>query len=78
MPFGPAPAPAEMQGYVATKFGMMTDKRGEEFCTPCMDDVKISSKTFEEHCEHMTLLCQAAAKEGFEFRLKRTNEPSSL
>jgi hypothetical protein len=25
MPFGPAPAPAEMQGYVATRFGGLRD-----------------------------------------------------
>ena len=71
MPFGPAPAPAEMQGYVATKFGNLRDKNGKEFCTPCMDDLKVSSVTFDEHCEHMSLLCAAAVKEGFEFKLKK-------
>ena len=42
MPFGPSPAPAEMQGYVAQRFGSLRDKRGNEFCSPCMDDLKIS------------------------------------
>jgi len=31
MPFGPAPAPAEMQSYVHSKFGSMRDKHGENF-----------------------------------------------
>ena len=42
MPFGPAPAPAEMQGYVSQTFGSLRDKEGEEFCAPCMDDLKVS------------------------------------
>jgi hypothetical protein len=66
MPFGPAPAPAEMQGFVSTKFGSLRDKDGVEFCTPCMDDLKVSSISFEKHIEHMDLLCQASCKEGFE------------
>ncbi len=49
MPFGPAPAPAEMQGYVATKFGALRDNDNLKFCTPCMDNLKISSITLEEH-----------------------------
>ena len=71
MPFGPAPAPAEMQGYVATKFGSLRDKNGDEFCTPCMDDIKVSSHTLDEHIEHMSLLCEAACREGFEFKMKK-------
>jgi hypothetical protein len=43
MPFGPAPAPAEMQSYVANRFGSLRNWRGEEFVSPCMDDIKISS-----------------------------------
>ena len=68
MPFGPSPAPAEMQSYVHHRFGSLRGKRGEEFCTPCMDDVKISSTTFEEHLEHMRIVCETAAKSGFEFK----------
>ena len=68
MPFGPSPAPAEMQGYVAQRFGSLRDKRGIEFCSPCMDDLKISSRTFEEHVEHMEILLKEARKSGFEFK----------
>ena len=47
MPFGPAPAPAEMQSYVANKFGTLRNRQGQEFVSPCMDDIKVSSDTFE-------------------------------
>ena len=67
MPFGPAPAPAEMQGYVARSFGALRDRDGKKFCSPCMDDLKVSSKTLKEHIEHMEILCQRAASKGFEF-----------
>ena len=30
MPFGPGPAPAEMQSYVANRFGSLRNRRGEE------------------------------------------------
>ena len=56
MPFGPAPAPAEMQSYVANRFGSLRNRRGEEFVSPCMDDIKISSAKFEEHVEEVNLL----------------------
>ena len=68
IPFGPSPAPAEMQGYVAQKFGSLRDKRCKEFCSPCMDDLKISSATSEEHIEHMSHLCEVARSDGFEFK----------
>ena len=68
MPFGPSPAPAEMQGYMAHRFGSLRDKKGREFVVACMDDLKISSKTFEEHIEHLRILCEEARKSGFEFK----------
>jgi hypothetical protein len=34
VPFGPSPAPAEMQGSVAQKFGSFRDSRGQEFSSP--------------------------------------------
>ena len=43
MPFGPSPAPAEMQSYAATRFGALRNRNGDEFVSPCMDDLKISS-----------------------------------
>ena len=73
MPFGPAPAPAEMQSYVARSFGALRDRDGKEFCSPCMDDLKVSSKTLKEHIEHMEILCQRAASKGFEFKMKKDN-----
>jgi hypothetical protein len=78
MPFGPAPAPAEMQSYVANRFGSLRNRRGEEFVSPCMDDIKISSATFEEHVEEVNLLNEEARREGFEFKLKKGqfNQPS--
>jgi hypothetical protein len=36
-----------------------------------MDDLKISSKTLEEHIDHLNQLLKMAAHEGFEFRLKK-------
>ena len=71
MPFGPAPAPAEMQSYVANRFGSLRSKRGEEFVSPCMDDIKISSDTFEEHIEELNILNEEARGDGFEFKLKK-------
>ena len=71
MPFGPAPAPAEMQSYVANKFGNLRNKRGEEFASPCMDDIKISSSTLEEHIAEVQQLNEEARKDGFEFKLKK-------
>ena len=67
MPFGPAPAPAEMQSYVANKFGSLRNRRGEEFVSPCMDDIKISSETFEEHIEEVCILNEEARSDSFEF-----------
>ena len=55
MPFGPVSAPAEMQSYVHSKFGMLRDDKGREFCIPLMDDIVVSSDTFEEHVPHMKL-----------------------
>ena len=71
MPFGPAPAPAHMQSYVHTKFGSLVDSKGERFVSPCMDDLKISSRTLDEHIEHVGLLCKAARDVGFEFKWKK-------
>ena len=78
MPFGPAPAPAEMQSYVASRFGTLRNDRGEEFVSPCMDDLKISSDTFEQHVKDCRLLCASAAKSGLEFKLAKGqfNQPS--
>jgi hypothetical protein len=71
MPLGPAPAPAEMQSYVSQKFGNLSDKNGKEFCSPCMDDIKVSSEHFEEHVEHMDQVCSTASRAGFEFKAKK-------
>ena len=62
MPFGPAPAPAEMQSYVATRFGDLRDRDGNRFVSLCMDDLKVSSKSFEKHVDDMTRLCRRAGK----------------
>lgn len=51
MPFGPAPAPAEMQSYVATRFGGLKDRDGALSCSPCMYDIKVSSASFEKHID---------------------------
>ena len=72
MPFGPAPAPPEMQSYVSRTFGSIVDpKTGEKVCVPLMDDLNISSRTFHEHKEHVNLVLDAAAKDGFEFKLTK-------
>ena len=47
MPFGPAPAPPEMQSYVARTFGSIVDPDTKEpVCIPLMDDLTISSDSF--------------------------------
>ena len=64
MPFGPAPAPAEMQSYVSTQFGTLRNGRGEEFVSPCMDDLKVSSLTFEHHLDDLTCFAHVLEREG--------------
>ena len=71
MPFGPSPAPAEMQSCVAKVFGSLRDRNGRQFCTPLMDDLAVSSCSLEEHIHHMEVLAEAAQKEGFEFKLTK-------
>ena len=71
MPFGHAPAPAEMQSYVANRFGSLRNAHGEEFASPCMDDIKVSSYTFDEHIEELNVLNEEARGDGFEFKLKK-------
>jgi len=69
MPFGPAPAPAHMQSYVQQTFGVLRDKeQGTPYCTPLMDDICVSSATFEKHVEHLNELCAKARQRGFEFK----------
>ena len=51
MPMGPAPAPAETQSYVAGKFGSLRNRKGQELVSPCVDDLTVSSATFQEHVE---------------------------
>ena len=54
MPFGPSPAPAHMQSYVQQTFGVLRDKdHGTPYCTPLMDDICVSSASFEKHMEHL-------------------------
>ena len=69
MPFGRAPAPAEMQSYVATTFGTLRNELGQEIVCPCMDDLKVSSLGLERHIRDMQFLCEKASAEGFEFKL---------
>ena len=72
MRFGPAPAPAHMQSYVARTFGeLRSPSTGEEFCAPLMDDLTISSRTFAAHIEDLTCLRCKAEKNGFELKLAK-------
>ena len=72
MPFGPAPAPPEMQSYVARTFGSITDPDTKEpVCIPLMDDLTISSESFEKHVQHVNMVLEEAAKVGFEFKLTK-------
>ena len=71
MPFGPAPAPAEMQSYVSSRFGRLKNRCGEEFVSPCMDDLKVSSETFVRHVEDCQDLLAEADKYGFEFKMEK-------
>ena len=57
MPFGPAPAPAHMQSYVAKEFGeLRSPVTDEPFCTPLMDDLTCSSFDFQTHVEDVAWL----------------------
>lgn len=60
MPFGPAPAPAEMQRYVHVRFGSLRGRGGREFVSPCVEDIKLSSKGFQKHIEDMRIVCARA------------------
>ena len=71
MPFGPAPAPAEMQAYVQQRFANLRDRHNKEFVSALMDDIKVSSPTFPEHVEDMQELLKEAKKSGFEFKLTK-------
>ena len=55
MPFGPAPAPAEMQSYVATTFGTLRNELGQEIVCPCM---KVSSWV----CSVTSVTCESCVK----------------
>ncbi len=72
MPFGPAPAPPEMQSYVSRKFGTLQDpETGEKFCNPLMDELFLSSHLFCEHVRHLCQVLDEAARDGFEFKLTK-------
>ena len=62
-----------MQSYVATKFGNLRNRYGSEFVSPCMDDIMVSSITFEEHVEdcrrRMDLINAARRLRGLPVRL---------
>ncbi len=63
MPFGPAPAPAEMQSYVARVLGVLRSRvTGEPFCTPLMDDIHASSPDFTTQIDDVCLICETAEK----------------
>ena len=49
--FGPAPAPAKMRSYVATCFGDLQDCDGNWSVSPCKDDLKVSSDSFDKHVD---------------------------
>jgi hypothetical protein len=56
-----------MQSYVQQTFGILRDKdQGTPYCTPLMDDICVSSATFEKHIEHLNELCSKARQRGFE------------
>ena len=72
MPFGPAPAPPEMQSYVDRTFGTLVDpETGEQVCVPLMDDLGISSRVFPEHTRHVNIVLDRAARDRFEFKLTK-------
>ena len=72
MPFGPAPAPAIMQSYVAQRFGNLENpKTGRKFCSPMMDDIVVSSLTIGDHIVELRVLCRAAKGVCFEFKFKK-------
>ena len=66
MPFGPA-----MQGYVASMFGTLRNRNGEEMVSPCMDDILISSRDLKSHIEDCQDVNKKASAEGFEFKFKK-------
>ena len=70
MPFGPAPAPPEMQSYVQRTFGpLVSPDTGDRVCEPLMDDIPVSSATFDQHIRDVNQVLNRAAEDGFEFKL---------
>jgi len=60
-----------MQSYVARKFGSLVDEHGVKICVPLMDDLTVSSPTFEKHVQDVNQVLGAAAQDGFEFKLTK-------
>jgi hypothetical protein len=55
-----------MQSYVATRFGSLRNESGQEFVSPYLDDIKISSETLELHIRDVRRV-----KGGLEFKLTK-------
>ena len=70
MPFGPAPAPPEMQSFAARTFGEIRDRKtGDKVCVPLMDDLPISRWTLRDHIRHVNQVLETAGLHHFEFKL---------
>ena len=72
MPFGPAPAPALMQGFVQKKYAPLVSKATKKpHCTPLMDDIVCSSPTFEAHVSDMNGMFAEARSSHMEFKFNK-------
>lgn len=65
LPFELKIAPATYQRIMS---GIIKRNNLEKFCISYIDDILISSKTFEEHLEHLEKVFQAIKSEGFRIK----------
>ena len=50
--------------------GSLHHALGDEFVSPCMDDLKVSSESFEKHVDDMVRLCKRASKSHMELKFE--------
>lgn len=70
LPFGLKTSPAIFQRILSN---IIRRNNLNSFCVNYIDDILISSRSFEEHMEHLEKLLQAICKEGFRVKFTKCN-----